>query len=352
MWRELKNIIEKKYLFFVVLLFTLLLTACNSNGAATSAETKKVNSTESNKEVNGGKTLRLGYINSTGSSSEGKPAISGAEGWAIEKGFLEDELKKIGITEIEYYSFPNGPNLNEAMASGEIDLGIFGDTPALLARGAGQKTRLIGLANIYQDIWLVTNKKNGISKLEDLKGKTVATSNGSYMFRYIQGLLKEEGLLDEVKFVSLFPPEALASLERGDIQAYAFPTYMGPKHVKLGFPLVLQASKTTPELTGTSVIVATEKYLDENPKFLSVWDATRTNAVKDLKEHAEEYFQYAAVVSQQDLDVVKESIPLDNIREESFPDEGIKLLEGTKEFLVEQKLIKKDFDLDEWIIRE
>jgi sulfonate transport system substrate-binding protein len=350
-WRELKKIIEKKYLVFVVLLFTLLLTACNSNGVATGSDDKKENSTGSNTE-DGGKTLRLGYINATGSTSEGKPAVTGAEGWSIEKGFLQEELKKIGITKIEYYSFPNGPNLNEAMASGEIDLGIFGDTPALLARGAGQKTRLIGLANIYQDIWLVTNKKNGISKLEDLKGKTVATSNGSYMFRYIQGLLKEEGLLDEVKFVSLFPPEALASLERGDIQAYAFPTYMGPKHVKLGFPLVLQASKTTPELTGTSVIVATEKYLDENPQFLSVWDATRTKAVKDLKEHDEEYFQYAADVSQQDLDVVKESIPLDNLREESFPDEGIKLLEGTKQFLVEQKLIKKDFELEDWILRE
>jgi sulfonate transport system substrate-binding protein len=343
--------LEKKYLVLVVLLFTLLLTACNSNGASTNTEAKNESSTGSNTKKDG-KTLRLGYINATGSTSEGKPAVTGAEGWAIENGFLQEELKKIGITKIEYYSFPNGPNLNEAMASGEIDLGIFGDTPALLARGAGQKTRLIGLATIYQDIWLVTNKKNGISKLEDLKGKTVATSNGSYMFRYIQGLLKEEGLLDEVKFVSLFPPEALASLERGDIQAYAFPTYMGPKHVKLGFPLVLQASKTTPELTGTSVIVATEKYLDENPKFVSVWNATRKKTVIDLKEHGEEYFQYAADVSQQDLDVVKESIPLENIREESFPDEGIQLLEGTKQFLVEQKLIKKDFELEDWILRE
>jgi sulfonate transport system substrate-binding protein len=342
---------EKKYLVFVVLLFTLFLTACISNGAATNTDAKKENSTGAETK-DGGKKLRLGYINATGSTSEGKPAVTGAEGWSIEKGFLQEELKKIGITEIEYYAFPNGPNLNEAFASGEIDLGIFGDTPALLARGAGQKTRLIGLANIYQDIWLVTNKENGISKLEDLKGKTVATSNGSYMFRFIQGLLKEEGLLDEVKFVSLFPPEALASLERGDIQAYAFPTYMGPKHVKLGFPLVLQASKTTPELTGTSVIVATEKYLDENPKFLSVWDATRTKAVKDLKEHGEEYFQYGANVSQQDLDVVKESVPLNNIREESFPEEGIELLEGTKQFLVDQKLIKKDFELEEWILRD
>jgi sulfonate transport system substrate-binding protein len=343
--------VDNKYSVLVVLLFALLLTACNSNGGASSVGAKKEDNTGSKNEVEGN-TLRLGYINSTGTTSKGKPAVSGAEGWSIEKGFLQEELKNIEITDIEYFAFPNGPNLNEAMAAGEIDLGIFGDTPGLLARGAGQKTKLIGLANIYQDIWLVTNKKNGISKLEDLKGKTVATANGSYMFRYLQGLLKENGLLEDVEFVSLFPPDALASLERGDIQAYAFPTYMGPKHVKLGFPLLLQASKTTPELTGTSVIVSTEKFLDDNPKFLSVWNSTRTKAVKDLKEHEEEYYQYAAEVSFQELDVVKESIPLENIREESFPEEGIELLEGTKQFLVEQKLIKQDFEIEDWILSE
>ena len=302
--------------------------------------------------VKDGKTIRIGYINSTGNSEEGKPALGGAEGWAIEKEILQEELEKVGITNFEYFAFPNGPNLNEAMAAGEIDLGIFGDTPALIAKGSGHKTRLIGFSVIHQDIWLVTNKENGVKSVEDLKGKTVSTANGSYMYRYLIGLLKEKNLLDEVEIVTMFPPEAAAALERGDIQAYAFPTYMGPKHVKLGFPLIEQSSKSTPHLTGSSVIVGVEEFLEENPDFLSAWNSARAKSVKDLKENEEEFYQYSAEVTKQELEVVKESLPIDNLREESFPEDGNQLLKGTKEFLVEQGLIKKDFDLEDWILEE
>ncbi|NMD70933.1 ABC transporter substrate-binding protein [Bacillus sp. DNRA2] len=345
----MEKLVKFKGLIVLMTLFVFLLTACSGNSKSSGTEKSSNEASQTTKE---GKTLRLGYINASGNTNGGKPAVSGAEGWAIEKGYLQEELKKIGITDIKYFAFPNGPNLNEAVAAGEIDLGIFGDTPSLLARSSGQKTRLIGFANIHSDIWLVTNKKNGVTKVEDLKGKTVATSNGSYMFRYLIGLLEENNLLNDVKVVSLLPTEAAASLERGDIQAYAFPTFNGPKHLKLGFPLIEQASKSTPHLTGSSVIVATEKWLDENPKFLSVWNETRTKSVKDLKAHEDEFYQYVADVTKHDLDVVKDSLPLENITEESFPEEGLKLLEGTKKFLVEQKFIKQDFELKDWILRD
>jgi sulfonate transport system substrate-binding protein len=346
----MKKTLKHKGLFLIMIMIALLLSACGGNGSPESSGSEASNKNgETAKE---GKTIRIGYINSTGNSDEGKPAIGAAEGWAIEKGFLQEELEKVGITNFEYFAFPNGPNLNEAMAAGELDLGIFGDTPALIAKSSGHKTRLIGLSAVNQDIWLVTNKENGVKSVEDLKGKTVSTSNGSYMYRYLIGLLEEKKLLDEVEIVTMFPPEAAAALERGDIHAYAFPTYMGPKHVKLGFPVVEQASKSTPQLTGTSVIVGAEKFLEKNPEFLSAWNSARAKAVKDLKENGEEFYQYSAEVTKQDLDVVKESLPLDNIREESFPEDGIELLNGTKQFLVHQELIKKDFELEDWILRD
>lgn len=333
----------------IMLIITLLLAACGGNGSTNSPGAEGSKKSGAAEE---GKTIRIGYINATGNAADGKPAVGAAEGWAIEKGFLQEELKKAGFTNFEYFAFPNGPNLNEAMAAGELDVGIFGDTPALIARSSGHKTRLIGLSIVNQDIWLVTNKENGVKSVEDLKGKTVSTSNGSYMYRYLIGLLEERGILDEVEIVTMLPPEAAAALERHDIQAYAFPTNMGPKHVKLGFPLVEQASKSTPHLTGTSVIVGAEKFLEENPDFLPAWNAARTKAVRDLHEHAEEFYQYTAEVTKQSLDVAKESVPLDNIREENFPEDGLRLLKNTKQFLVEQKLIKKDFELEDWILRE
>lgn len=331
----------KHFILYAVVVLSLLLTACNAKDSGTSAKAENKN-----------KTIKIGYINSTGNKDKNKPSVAGAEGWAIKQGYLKEELKKIGITNFEFYAFPNGPNLNEAMASGELDLGILGDTPGLLAKGAGQKTRFIGFSQIHLDIWLATNKKNGITKLEDLKGKKVATSNGSYMFRYLTGLLKENDLLDKVEYVHLLPTEAAAALDRNDIQAYAFPTYSGPKHVKLGFPLVTQASKSNPDLTGTSVTVVSEKFLNDNPDFVETWTATRKKSVKDLQEKKEDFYEYLADITKQDIEIVKASIPIENIKEESFPEEGLELLEGTKQFLIGQKLIKSDFDIKDWIIEK
>jgi NitT/TauT family transport system substrate-binding protein/sulfonate transport system substrate-binding protein len=47
--------------------------------------------------------------------------------------------------------------------------------------------------------------------------------------------------------------------------------------------------------------------------------------------------------------VVKESFPVTQFPEEPLSPRGIELLEGTKQFLVSQKLAKSDFKLSDWI---
>ncbi len=39
----------------------------------------------------------------------------------------------------------------------------------------------------------------------------------------------------------------------------------------------------------------------------------------------------------------------DQWRPEPFTPEGLHLLKGTKQFLVEQKFVRTDFDVDQWI---
>ncbi|MED4602934.1 hypothetical protein P9314_20065 [Paenibacillus validus] len=39
------------------------------------------------------------------------------------------------------------------------------------------------------------------------------------------------------------------------------------------------------------------------------------------------------------------------IKDVPFTDSGVKLLEGTKAFLVEEKLAQKGFDLNQWILK-
>lgn len=288
-------------------------------------------------------TLRLGFI-----SVNQIKVPTGPTGWAIHQDKLLPELQKLGIAEVKTLSFPNGPNLNEALVAGEVDVGIYGDTPALVAKAKGIPTRLIGQEQVGMNAWLI-GKKNGPRSLTELKGQKVATSKGSYLHRYLIGLLQKSGLSDRVTVVHLLPSEAQAALERGDVAAIAAATGTGPLLKSKGYPVIDEATKH-PDLPGTSVTVATEAFLAKHPDFPQKWNQIKQASVKNIKANPEAYYKFHAEVSGYPIDVIKASFPVEQFPEEPFPTQGLQLLEGTKKFLVSQKLANSDFKLNDWIV--
>lgn len=287
-------------------------------------------------------TLRLGFI------SNGKiKTPTGPAGWAIHQAKLLPELQQIGITEIKTLNFPNGPNLNEALVSGAVDVGIYGDTPALVGKAKGLPTRLIGQEQVGMNAWLL-GKKNGPTSVAELKGQKVATSKGSYMHRYLIGLLQKSGISDRVTVVHLLPSEAQAALERGDVAAIAASTGTGPLLQAKGYPVIDEAIKH-PDLPGTSLTVATEAFLAQHPDFPQKWNQIKLASVKNIQANSEAYYKFHSDVSGYPLDVVKASFPITQFPVEPLPDRGVQLLEGTKKFLISQKLAESDFKLNDWI---
>lgn len=290
-------------------------------------------------------TLRLGFI------SVNKIKVpTGPTGWAMNQGKLLPELQKLGITEVKTLSFPNSPNLNEALVAGEVDVGIYGDTPALVAKAKGIPTRLISQEQVGMNAWLIA-KKNGPRSLAELKGQKVATSKGSYLHRYLIGLLQKSGLSDRVTVVHLLPSEAQAALERKDVAAIAAATGTGPLLKSQGYPVIDEATKH-PDLPGTSVTVATEAFLAKHPDFPQKWNQIKQASVKNIKANPEAYYKFHTEVSGYPIDVIKASFPVEQFPEEPFPTSGLQLLEGTKKFLVSQKLAKSDFKLNDWIVTQ
>ncbi len=323
----------------VAFAFLLVTTACSSSKTVADV----VPSAKANVPSNTS-TLRLGFISSTN-----KVPI-GPTGWAIHQGILKPELQKAGISDVRMVGFPNGPDLNEALVAGQVDLGIYGDAPALVAKAKGIKTRLINQEQVGMNVWLLA-KKNGPRSIAELKGQKVATSRGSYMHRYLLGLLQESGLTQDVTVVHLLPRDAQVALERGDVAAFAAPTGLGPLLLSKGFPLIDEAAKH-PNLPGTSVTVATDAFLAQHSDFPQKWNQIAKEAVKDIKANQEEYYKFHAEATGYPLDVVKASYPLDQFPEEPLPAKGLELLEGTKKFLVSQKLAKSDFKLTDWAVTE
>ncbi|MBD2445941.1 ABC transporter substrate-binding protein [Nostoc sp. FACHB-152] len=316
----------------LVVCFLLLLTTACSQGSNSSVQAENAKATAP--------TLRIGYV--------GSSEPTGPLGWAKQKGILERELQKAGFKNITFARFPNGPDLNESLVAGQIDVGSLGDTPAIVLRARGINTKLLRITQVNNTAWLVA-KKNGPRSLTELKDQKIATQKGSYMHRYLLGLLDEAKLTKDVKVVHLMSTEAKSALERGDVAAYATSSDLGPFLKSQGFPII-DSSANHQGLSGTSLIIATENFLVKQPDFPQKFNTILTAAAKDLKANSEEYYRYHAQTTKYPLNIVKVSYPLQQVSEEPFPADGVKLLEGTKKFLVSQHLAKSDFAFKDWAV--
>ncbi|SHN85195.1 sulfonate transport system substrate-binding protein [Paenibacillus sp. ov031] len=340
MWLRLSVLVS-------IVMVVLTLQACgnnvgsgNTNSATGSTDEGQSKATSGQRSEDIPTILNYGFI---GSNKLNLPG--GAEGWGLYKGIIQEELKKYGITEVKLTGFPNGPDQTESLISGRLDFGSLGDTPAIIAYASGAKTRLI-TQSMVNNVGYLIGKKDGPKTVKELQGKTIAIQKGSFMHRYVVGLLQEEGVTD-YKLVHMLTPDATAALARGDVDAT---TNLGVPALKLiseGYTHLDDASQH-PDLLGSSVTVVGEDFLAKFPDFPRVWNEARQKALADLKQHEDEYYQFLAEIGDTTPELAKQVNPISEIKDTAFSEDGLKLLEGTKNFLVEEKLAKKDYSISDW----
>ncbi|WP_280488690.1 ABC transporter substrate-binding protein [Nocardia farcinica] len=287
-------------------------------------------------------TLRVGVIG-TGN------VLTGTLGFAHQRGALLPALQPLGVDAIEVYSFPNGPDLNQALVGGRLDVATYGDTPALVAKGSGLPTRLLAVNAVGLNAGVVV-RDPALRTLRDLAGKKIGVQSGSYIDRYLQGALRAEGI--EAELVHLLSADAEAPLTNGDVAAVALPDVNPSSFLQAflakGFRLVDSARENHPELAGTTAAVSSQPFLDTHPEFGPTWQRALTEANAYAAAHWEEYVAYEVAQSKAPEAVVRATAHPDYIPTGLFDEAGVRLLTGTKEFLVNQGKIRQDFDLHGW----
>jgi sulfonate transport system substrate-binding protein len=285
--------------------------------------------------------LHVGFISNLSTPT-------GPEGWAYHNGTLLKGLKSLGVSSISFTAFPNGPNLMAAMAGRSIDIGILGDTPAVSAKADGIDTRLVNQGFIGLDTWLYA-AKGGVTSIAQLKGKTVATQVGSYMYRYLVTLLTQDGLLNSVKITNIYTTDAVAALQSGGIAAYAAPAgQLTAVLSKDGFPLLDKATVDHHNLLGTDVTVISAAALAAHPGLPHAWNLVRAQAIANMRANATAYFSWASVAAQTPVPSLETSEPLSGYQTSPFTSTGLSLLQGVNAFLVDNKLAKAAVDLKAW----
>lgn len=135
-------------------------------------------------------------------------------------GFWEEEFGADGI-KVEAVKVTNGSDFVDSIASGSVDIGIFGDQPIIAGIANGKALKVIGRnSSDAQGYKVVLRKGSDIKSVEDLKGKVIAFKPGTTNQKIWLQVLAKNGLsIDDVEGVNLEGADALAALKNGDIEA-------------------------------------------------------------------------------------------------------------------------------------
>lgn len=217
--------------------------------------------------------------NSNAGSSAGKkvlniaiqPAASYAPLYVIKNnGWLEQALKKYGVT-VKWTEFESGPPENESFASGQQDIGVMGDVPAIVGKASGQNTTIFGIAGYGPKAFAILVPKNSkISNVKQLKGKKVGFVVGSYAHHLLDATLTHNNMtLNDVSLVNLGVGDMKNALATGQIDAAVIWEPNITIFEQSGTARVL--SDGTGILRGELTIVGRSQYLKDNPQIAKVF---------------------------------------------------------------------------------
>jgi sulfonate transport system substrate-binding protein len=124
---------------------------------------------------------------------------------------------------VKWQTFTSGPPLLEALNSGAIDIGGVGNTPPLFAAAAGSKLKAItGYTQGGKGDDILVKKDSPIHSVKQLKGKTIAVTEGSSANYNLLAQLHKVGLsYHDVKVQDLQPADGLAAFTSGHVDAWA-----------------------------------------------------------------------------------------------------------------------------------
>lgn len=128
---------------------------------------------------------------------------------------------------IDWAIFPAASPLLEALASGAIDTGGIGGQPFAFAYASGAKIKVVYAGRAVsghggKTSAIVVNAASPLHRVEDLKGRKIATVRGSAGQDLALQLLERHGLgPNDVTWVYLNNSEAKAALAAGSIDAWS-----------------------------------------------------------------------------------------------------------------------------------
>lgn len=155
-----------------------------------------------------------------------QPIVNGPIYIAIKEKYFE----KLGL-ELNLLKFSSGPAQFAALAGGQVDLAWGGMGTFSLAKANGQDLHFISIFMDYNPLQAMLVGPNSPAKsIKDLAGRKIGTVQGSDGHYGTLRTLKKYGVDPKgVNIIGMAPPQQLAALEKGDVDAiYVWEPFITP----------------------------------------------------------------------------------------------------------------------------
>ncbi|AOZ03586.1 nitrate ABC transporter substrate-binding protein [Cupriavidus sp. USMAHM13] len=183
------------------------------------------------------------------------------------RGWLEEAFKPSG-TRVEWYFFKGaGPAVNEALTNRQLDFALQGDLPAIVARAAGLKTRLVLATGVRANIYIGVPPDSPLKTVSDLRGKRVSLFKGTNMHLPALRLLEANGLTDkDLRLLNLDTAGYLAALTTRDIDAAIGAMDILRLRDKGAVRILYSSKNQSPIYTRQSHVLVAEAFADQYPE--------------------------------------------------------------------------------------
>jgi sulfonate transport system substrate-binding protein len=116
--------------------------------------------------------------------------------------------------------FSAGPAVNEALASGAIDVGFIGDMPSVTLAAAGAPITVVARQSVFRGA-IVASGASGMTKLVDLRGRKLYGPVGTGIYLAAMSMLKDAGLTPgkDVEVLNMGFADLADALRSGKIEA-------------------------------------------------------------------------------------------------------------------------------------
>lgn len=271
------------------------------------------------------------------------------EGIAKAKKYFEEEM---GV-EINLVEFDSGKDVNNALASGIIDFGLLGSSPATLGIANGADVELIWIHEVLGKVEsLAVRNESNIASIKDLIGKKIATPFASTAHYSLLNALKLNGISEkDVELLDMQPADIYAAWQRGDIDAaYVWEPTLA-NLLSDGKILLSSADMAEKGILTSNVEVVRKEFSEKYPDLVTKYVKALNKGVNLYKENQDEAVKTisdALQISQDEaLSQMQGSIWL-SAQEQLDPKyfgtsetkgDLVKSLKDTAQFLFEQKSI-------------